>query len=140
MSEQQKTINNFYVLIGSNIEPAENIKKGLNLIEQENKISLIKQSSDYQSKAVGMEGDDFVNKVINCSTDMNFRKTLDYLKSIEQRCGRVREENKFIPRTLDLDIIDWNNYEGVIDGYQLPDPDIEKFEYIAIPYKELLNC
>ena len=52
MSEQQKTINNFYVLIGSNIEPAENIKKGLNLIEQENKIFLIKKSSDYRSKAV----------------------------------------------------------------------------------------
>ena len=139
MSEQQKTINNFYVLIGSNIEPAENIKKGLNLIEQENKISLIKQSSDYQSKAVGMEGDDFINKVINCSTDMSFRETLDYLRSVEERCGRVREENKFIPRTLDLDIIDWNNYEGVIDGYQLPDPDISKFEYIANPYIELIQ-
>ena len=137
MSEQQKTINNFYVLIGSNIEPAENIKKGLNLIEQENKISLIKQSSDYQSKAVGMKGNDFINKVINCSTDMNFRETLDYLKSIEERCGRVREENKFIPRTLDLDIIDWNNYEGVIDGYQLPDQDIEKFDFIKNPYKEI---
>ena len=103
-------------------------------------MSLIKQSSDYQSKAVGMEGDDFINKVINCSTDMNFKETLNYLKSVEKRCGRIREDNKFIPRTLDLDIIDWNNYEGVIDGYQLPDPDIEKFEYIAIPYKELLNC
>ena len=139
MNEQQKTTNNFYILVGSNIEPTKNIKKGLNLIEQENKISLIKQSSDYQSKAVGMEGDDFINKVINCSTDMNFRETLDYLKSIEQRCGRVREENKFIPRTLDLDIIDWNNYEGVIDGYQLPDPEIEKYEFIKKPYMELIS-
>ena len=137
MNEQQKTTNNFYVLVGSNIEPAENIKKGLNLIEQENKIFLIKQSSDYQSKAVGMEGDDFINKVINCSTDMNFRETLDYLKSIEERCGRVREENKFIPRTLDLDIIDWNNHEGVIEGYQLPDPDISKYEFISIPLSEI---
>ena len=116
MNEQQKTTNNFYVLVGSNIEPAENIKKGLNLIEQENKIFLIKQSSDYQSEAVGMEGDDFINKA---------------------RCGRVREENKFIPRTLDLDIIDWNNHEGVIEGYQLPDPDIKKYEFISIPLSEI---
>ena len=137
MNEQQKITNNFYVLVGSNIEPTKNIKKGLNLIEQENKISLIKQSSDYQSKAVGMEGDDFINKVINCSTDMSFKETLNYLKSVEKRCGRIREENKFIPRTLDLDIIDWNNYEGVIEGYQLPDPDIEKFEFIKNPYKEI---
>jgi len=137
LSEQQKTINNFYVLIGSNIEPAENIKKGLNLIEQENKIFLIKKSSDYRSKAVGMEADDFINKVINCSTDMSFRETLDYLRSVEERCGRVREENKFIPRTLDLDIIDWNNHEGVIEGYQLPDPDISKYEFISIPLSEI---
>jgi len=137
LSEQQKTINNFYVLIGSNIEPAENIKKGLNLIEQENKIFLIKQSSDYQSEAVGMEGDDFINKVINCSTDMSFRETLDYLRSVEERCGRVREENKFIPRTLDLDIIDWNSEEAIIEGYQMPDPDIKKHDFIKIPYSEI---
>ncbi len=137
MSEQQKTTNNFYILIGSNIEPAENIEKGLNFIKQEKKIFVIKQSSEYQSKAIGMEGDDFINKVINCSTDMSFKETLDYLKNVEERCGRLREENKFIPRTLDLDIIDWNNYEGVIEGYQLPDPDIENFEYVGIPYKEV---
>ena len=137
MSEQQKITNNFYVLIGSNIEPAKNIEKGLNLIEQENKIFLIKKSSDYQSKAIGMEGNDFINKVINCSTNMSFKETLNYLKSIEEQCGRVREENKFVPRTLDLDIIDWNHYEGVIEGYQLPDPDISKFEYIANPYNEI---
>ena len=109
MNEQQKTTNNFYVLVGSNIEPTKNIKKGLNLIEQENKISLIKQSSDYQSKAVGMEGDDFINKVINCSTDMSFKETLDYLKNVEERCGRVREENKFVPRTLDLDTVSYTH-------------------------------
>ena len=55
MSEQQKTINNFYVLIGQILKPVENIKKGLSLIEQENKF-FNKQSSEYQSKAFGMEG------------------------------------------------------------------------------------
>ena len=49
----------------------------------------------------------------------------------------MREENKFIPRTLDLDIIDWNNHEGVIEGYQLPDPDIKKYEFISIPLSEI---
>ncbi len=137
MNEQQKTTNNFYILIGSNIEPAENIEKGLNFIKQEKKIFVIKQSSEYQSKAIGMEGDDFINKVIKSSTEMSFKETLDYLKNVEGRCGRLREENKFVPRTLDLDIIDWNNYEGVIEGYQLPDPDIENFEYVGIPYKEV---
>ena len=112
MSEQQKTINNFYVLVGSNIEPVENIKKGLSLIEQENKIFLIKQSSEYQSKAFGMEGDDFINKVINCSTDMNFRETLDYLKSVEKRCGRIREPS-ITPSKLFQSIISKSNVLGI---------------------------
>ena len=39
----------------------------------------------------------------------------------------------------DLDIIVWNDFEGVIDGYELPDPDIKKYDFIQIPLAEILN-
>ena len=45
--------------------------------------------------------------------------------------------NKFTPRTLDLDIIDWNSEEAIIEGYQMPDPDIKKHDFIKIPYSEI---
>ena len=65
-------------------------------------------------------------------------KTLSELKKIELHCGRIRDpNNKFTPRTLDLDIIDWNSEEAIIEGYQMPDPDIKKHDFIKIPYSEI---
>ena len=49
-------MNKFYVLVGSNINPHENVNKGLDLIKKNNEIVLEAVSSEYTSKAVGMDG------------------------------------------------------------------------------------
>ena len=133
-------MNRFYVLVGSNIEPQENVKKGLNLIKESIEVDLEAVSSEHISKAVGMGGDNFLNLVLRCTTELDFKDTVSLLKNIEVLCGRTRDpNNKFTPRTLDLDIIVWNDFEGVIDGYELPDPDIKKYDFIQIPLAEILN-
>ena len=133
-------MNSFYVIVGSNIEPKKNIKKGLNLIKESNEIKVEAVSSEHISKAVGMDGDDFLNLVLRCSSELDFKGTVSLLKNIEVLCGRTRDpNNKFTPRTLDLDIIIWNDFEGFIDGYELPDPDINKYEFIQKPLVEIKN-
>ena len=133
-------MNKFYVLVGSNINPHENVNKGLDLIKKNNEIVLEAVSSEYISKAVGMDGNDFLNLALRCATELSFKDSLKLLKDIETSCGRERDpNNKFTPRTLDLDIIIWNDFEGVIDGYELPDPDINKYEFIQIPLAEIMN-
>lgn len=131
-------MNRFYVLVGSNIEPQENVKKGLNLIKKSNEIKLEAASSEHISKAVGMDGDNFTNLVLRCTTKLDFKDIVTLLKNIEALCGRTRDpNNKFTPRTLDLDVIIWNDFEGFIDGYELPDPDINKYEFIQKPLAEI---
>ena len=131
-------MNKFYVLVGSNINPHENVNKGLDLIKKNNEIVLEAVSSEYISKAVGMDGNDFLNLALRCATELSFKDSLKLLKDIEASCGRERDpNNKFTPRTLDLDIIVWNDFEGVIDGYELPDPDINKYEFIQKPLAEI---
>ena len=133
-------MNRFYVLVGSNIEPQENVKKGLNFIKKSNEIKLEAVSSEHISKAVGMDGDNFLNLVLRCTTKLDFKDIVSILKHIEVLCGRTRDpNNKFTPRTLDLDIIIWNDFEGYIDGYELPDPDINKYEFIQKPLAEILK-
>ena len=133
-------MNKFYVLVGSNINPRKNVNKGLDLIKKNNEIVLEAVSSEYISKAVGMDGNDFLNLALRCATELSFKDSLKLLKDIEASCGRERDpNNKFTPRTLDLDIIIWNDFEGVIDGYELPDPDINKYEFIQIPLAEIMN-
>ena len=133
-------MNRFYILVGSNIEPDINVKKGLNLIEESTEINLEAASTPYTSKAVGMDGDDFFNQALRCTTDLSFKETLSLLKAIEASCGRERDpNNKFTPRTLDLDIIHWNDFDGIMEGYKLPDPDIKKYDYISVPLAEIFQ-
>ena len=133
-------MNRFYILVGSNIEPDINVKKGLDLIEESIEINLEAVSTPYTSKAVGMDGDDFFNQALRCTTNLSFKETLSLLKAIEMTCGRERDpNNKFTPRTLDLDIIHWNDFEGVIEGYKLPDPDIKKYDYMSVPFDEVFK-
>ena len=131
-------MNKFYVLVGSNIKPQINIEKGIELIDKSKIIEIELMSREYHSDPVGMEGNQFINMVLRCKTELSFKETLSELKKIELHCGRIRDpNNKFTPRTLDLDIIDWNSEEGIIEGYQMPDPDIKKHDFIKIPYSEI---
>ena len=131
-------MNKFYVLVGSNIKPQINIEKGIALIRKLKIIELESMSKEYHSDPVGMEGNRFINIVLRCKTKLSFREVLSELKKIELLCGRIRDpKNKFTSRTLDLDIIDWNSEEAIIDGYQMPDPDIKKHDFIKIPYLEI---
>tara|TARA_B100000989_G_scaffold169265_1_gene126662 strand:+ start:1003 stop:1404 length:402 start_codon:yes stop_codon:yes gene_type:complete len=131
-------MNKFYVLVGSNIKPQINIEKGIELIHKSKIIEIESMSKEYHSDPVGMEGNRFINMVLRCKTKLSFRETLAQLKKIEMHCGRIRDpNNKFTSRTLDLDIIDWNGEEAIIEGYQMPDPDIKKHDYIKIPYSEI---
>ena len=69
-------MNRFYVLVGSNINPHENVNKGLDLIKKNNEIVLEAVSSEYTSKAVGMDGNDFLNLALRCATKLSFKDSL----------------------------------------------------------------
>jgi len=71
-------MNRFYVLVGSNIEPQENVKKGLNLIKESSEIKLEAISSEHISTAVGMDGDDFLNLVLRCTSKLSFQDTVAF--------------------------------------------------------------
>ena len=81
---------NAYVGIGSNINKVKNIKGCLNYLKYF--FSEIRISPIYQSKAVGMEGDDFYNLVVRFETSLGI-KPLEYkLREIEYRFGRKRNQ------------------------------------------------
>ena len=131
-------MNEFYVLVGSNINPDSNIKKGLAEIAAHPDLSIIQQSSLYESEPYGMEGENFINLVILIESARDFIEVEQALKKIELNCGRIRDpQNKFTSRTLDLDIIDWNGFVGELNGKQFPDPEIKIREFISKPYNEL---
>ena len=122
----------YFLSIGSNIEATKNIDsaiKELCLI-----LSNVNKSSTYQTKAVGFEGDDFLNLVVSGDSSLNFDELNLKLKKIEDLSGRNRNAPKFSARTLDIDIVLQVDEDEII----FESDEIEKYDFVSNPLKELL--
>lgn len=95
-------------------------------------------SSFYESEPAYYEDQDtFVNAVLLARTGVPPKELLRYLHAIENSLGRVREiENG--PRTLDLDIVDYQMYVGESDELTLPHPRATERDFVVKPLLELL--
>ena len=83
-----------------------------------------------------------ISLIKHCVAQLTLASKKHYLclKAIEASCGRERDpNNKFTPRTLDLDIIHWNDFDGIMEGYKLPDPDIKNTTTLSVPLAEIFK-
>ncbi|EAQ64227.1 2-amino-4-hydroxy-6-hydroxymethyldihydropteridine pyrophosphokinase [Marinomonas sp. MED121] len=103
-------MNEAFIGLGSNLEtPLAQLKQALIQLEQHSDISELAVSSFYGSKPVGPQDQpDFINAVAKIKTSLAPIPLLDLLQSIEQNQRRVRERH-WGPRTLDLDLLRYNN-------------------------------
>ena len=122
------------ISLGSNIEPQLNLEKATNEIAKF--ATLEKTSKIYKSKSVGFEGNDFLNQVILCEVKVELEETYFRLKKIEKEMGRVKNDNKFSDRLIDLDLLTFNDEisEGKIT---LPHNDILKYSFVLVPFAEI---
>lgn len=124
-----------YVSIGSNIEKEKHIK--LCLQELAEQFSGLVLSPIYESEAVGFEGDTFFNLVAKFETVLGVGELSKTLKAIEDKYGRDRSGPKFSGRTLDIDILTYDNLVGDIDGVQLPRDEITKNAFVLLPLVDI---
>ena len=92
-----------YVGIGSNINREESIRGGLE--EMSEKFGELILSDIYESEAYGFDGDNFYNLVAGFQTDLPVTGLNAVLKGIEIDLGREQHGKKFLPRTLDIDLL-----------------------------------
>ena len=94
---------------------------------------IIDISSYYESEPAYYEDQDtFVNAVVLARTGVPPKELLKYLHAIENSLGRTREiENG--PRTLDLDIVDYQMYVGQTDELTLPHPRVCERDFVVKP-------
>jgi len=101
-------MNDCIIGIGSNVEADKNIPKMLSLLAE--KVKIIQVSELVQTKPIGIiEQPDYINGAVLIRTEMNLEVLTKYLKKLEDRMGRDRSQKKFGPRSIDLDILIWNN-------------------------------
>jgi 2-amino-4-hydroxy-6-hydroxymethyldihydropteridine diphosphokinase len=127
-----------YVSVGSNIEPEQNIEAALGLLM--NRVSVTAVSMFYRTEPIGRpEQDPYLNGVFEILTDLPVREVTPLiLNPIETQIGRVRSKDRFASRTLDLDLILYNDVSLCTPQFRLPHPDIER-AFVLGPVLELLT-
>ncbi|MDB2386098.1 2-amino-4-hydroxy-6-hydroxymethyldihydropteridine diphosphokinase [Shewanella sp.] len=111
-----------YISLGSNIEPVRYLKAAL--VDLDRHFDNLVLSSVFESEAVGFDGTNFLNMVVAADTSLSIEAVVTTFKQIEQDNGRVVGAKKFAARTLDLDLL---LYDDVV--CQLP---------VALPRAEIL--
>ncbi|MDD2660941.1 MAG: 2-amino-4-hydroxy-6-hydroxymethyldihydropteridine diphosphokinase [Methylococcales bacterium] len=124
-----------YISIGSNIDRDKNIPASLKALERNfGKLTI---SSFYESEPVGFTGDAFYNLVVGFNSEAGVKEVAKMLRQIELDNGRKRDCQKFSARTLDLDLI---LYDDLIlnDGrLQIPRDEIERYAFVLEPLAEI---
>ncbi len=124
-----------FVSVGSNVAPEKHIHRGLDILRQH--YGELQLSPVYRTEAVGFEGEDFLNLALAFNTDDHVDEVVEALDEIENQCGRVRGEARFGPRTLDLDLLLFDDL--IIDRPDLtvPRDEILSYAFVLRPLADL---
>lgn len=125
-----------YIALGSNLGNREKILE-LALEEIEKQAKITKKSKIHETKPVGYKKQgDFLNMTIEINTELTPEELIIRLQEIEHKLGKVRE-TKNGPRTIDLDILFYN--DEIIDHQYLkiPHPRLHKRAFVLNPLSEI---
>jgi 2-amino-4-hydroxy-6-hydroxymethyldihydropteridine diphosphokinase len=118
-----------YLSIGSNIRPEIHLPKAIQLLGDYGEVKAI--SSVWQSHAVGSDGPDFLNLCVLFATDVQpYDLKEQIIRPIESRLGRVRYTDKNAPRTIDLDIVLFDDKPLNVDFWD--------YAFVVVPLAELI--
>ncbi|AND70010.1 2-amino-4-hydroxy-6-hydroxymethyldihydropteridine pyrophosphokinase [Dyella thiooxydans] len=115
-----------YLSLGSNVEPQRYLPAALD--ELRARFGALAVSPAYRTKSVGFEGPDFVNLAVGLDTDLPPQALNDWLHALENRHGRRRDVPRYSDRTLDVDIV---FYDQLVT---------EGTEHLQVPRDELKHA
>ncbi|MCW9089207.1 MAG: 2-amino-4-hydroxy-6-hydroxymethyldihydropteridine diphosphokinase [Gammaproteobacteria bacterium] len=124
-----------YVSIGSNIDRDANIRGGV--VDLQKWFGELALSRVYESEAVGFDGDNFFNLVAAFDTDEDVLTVAKILRDIENDHGRTREGPRFSSRTLDIDLLLFDDLVIQQGKLELPREEITKNAFVLWPLAEI---
>lgn len=124
-----------YLGIGSNVEARQNIPAGIQVLRTT--FGDVELSPLYRSVAVGFEGADFINLSARIHTPMQPLELKEFLNQLEDRHGRQRHLPKFSDRTLDIDILLYDDLYLHCPSLVLPRPEILVYAHVLKPLADL---
>ncbi|UOE94216.1 2-amino-4-hydroxy-6-hydroxymethyldihydropteridine diphosphokinase [Alkalihalobacillus sp. LMS39] len=130
--------NIVYIGLGSNVGDREShLRFGVSALEQDQNCKVVETSSIYETAPVGyIDQGPFLNMVVVIKTTFKADEVLSLLLNIEKRAKRSREI-RWGPRTLDLDILLYNQENIKMDVLQVPHPRMAERAFVIVPLHEV---
>lgn len=126
-----------YISIGSNIDAENKIRLAVHALQDHyGKLIL---SSVYESEAVGFDGDNFLNLVAAVNTNEDVYQVSERLRKIEDENGRTRTGPRFSSRTVDLDLLLYDDLILKEKGLDIPRDEITKNAFVLLPLDEIAS-
>lgn len=124
-----------YVSIGSNIDAARNVRSAVAALRE--RYGELILSRVYESEAVGFEGDNFYNLVAGFDTLETVQQVAAHLRQIEDGHSRNRQGPRFSSRTIDLDLLLYDDLVCNEAGLNLPRDEITENAFVLQPLVEV---
>jgi 2-amino-4-hydroxy-6-hydroxymethyldihydropteridine diphosphokinase len=124
-----------YVSGGSNLDAERNLLIAARALKARHPGARF--SRCYRNQAVGFDGPDFINFVVELPVAGDPALLKGELECIETQCGRTRDAPKWAPRAMDLDILLFGDLVQSTPGLVLPRPDLLRWAFMLGPLAEL---
>jgi len=121
--------------LGSNVNAETHIRAAIDELSAQ--FETISLSPAYASTAVGFEGEDFINLVARVETELSPMELRQYLRDLEDRYGRKRDVPKFSDRSLDIDILLYDDLVVLSPVLEIQRAEITKYAHVLKPLADL---
>jgi len=128
-----------FVGVGSNLDgPIQQSRRAWAALARLAETRLVKTSSLYRSNPMG-PGDQpaYINSVVELHTGLSPLDLLDALQGIEADQGRVRGDQRWMARTLDLDLLLYGQQVLSCERLSVPHPGVTDRSFVLLPLLEV---
>lgn len=124
-----------YIGVGSNIDCEHNIQLGIRSLHEH--LGELVISPVYESKAHGFKGANFYNLVVGATSTLRPERIAEILHQIEIKLGRTRNNSAVMSRTLDLDLLLYDDLISDAVSFQIPREDITEYAFVLRPLADI---
>lgn len=127
-----------YILLGGNLGDKKQIFSDVSTLLNDRLGKITSQSAIYETEPWGFESPDlFWNQVLELSTNLSPEEVLAQTQQIETELGRIRKENQYSSRLIDIDILFYGNQIINQENLTVPHPRIQERKFALIPLCEI---
>ena len=134
---------NLFLGLGGNLgDVRESFRLSLERLADSPHFEVQKVSAAYRTAALTVSGIDsskpsYWNIVLMLASDLELADLLDFCQSLETENGRIRTNERWISRTLDIDILAWGSVQYQSENLTVPHPRCLDRSFVLAPWAEL---